>query len=154
MGIFSLNSWMAIIIKNMLAGTVLVNSTSTGGDSRTNTLHPILLSAIPYLCAAVGMCWVAHSSHHYREKDFHIGIPYLVGGICLAIFEPLYRRSFAAGFSVIVIALALAYCCDSVMFARVAGETRGTVRYKTLPHLQSSCRLGSSLQAHACVRYQ
>ena len=122
MGIFSLNSWMAIIIKNMLAGTVLTNSTSTGGTSSTDSLHATLLSAIPYLCAAIGMFIVASSSHRFREKDFHIGVPYMIGGICLSFFEPLYKRSFTAGFSVIVIALTLAYSCDSVMFARVAGE--------------------------------
>jgi hypothetical protein len=49
-------------------------------------------------------------------------LPQVIGGICLAIFEPLYKRSFAAGFSMIVIAIVLAYCTDSVMFARVAGE--------------------------------
>lgn len=120
MGIFSLNSWMAIIIKNMLAGTVLVNSTSTGGSSSKHSLQATLLSAIPYLCAAIGMWWIANSSHRFREKDFHIGIPWVIGGVCLAIFEPLYKRSFAAGFSMIVIAIVLAYCTDSVMFARVA----------------------------------
>lgn len=77
MGIFSLNSWMAIIIKNMLAGTVLVNSTSTGGTSSKHSLQATLLSAIPYLCAAIGMWWMANSSHRFREKDFHIGIPWV-----------------------------------------------------------------------------
>lgn len=100
---------------------MLTNSTSTGGSSRTDSLHAMLLSAIPYLCAAVGMWWMAHSSHRFKEKDLHIGLPWIVGGICLAVFEPLYKRSFAAGFSMIVVALALAYCTDSVMFARVAG---------------------------------
>jgi len=123
MGIFSLNSWMAIIIKNMLAGTVLSNSTSTGGDSSQDSLHAILLSAIPYCCAAIGMYVMAASSHRFREKDFHIGVPYMIGGICLTLFEPLYKRSFVAGFGVIVIALTLAYSSDSVMFARVAGES-------------------------------
>lgn len=71
--VFSLNSWISIITKNMLAGTVLTNSTSTGGTSATNTLHATLLTAIPYFCAAVGMWAVASSSHHFKEKDFHIG---------------------------------------------------------------------------------
>jgi hypothetical protein len=122
MGIFSLNSWMAIIIKNMLAGTVLTNSTSTGGDSASDSLHAILLSAIPYFCAAIAMWLMANSSNYFNEKEFHIGVPWVIGGICLTFFEPLYKRSFAAGFSVIVIALTLAYATDSVMFARVTGK--------------------------------
>lgn len=120
--IFSLNSWMSIIIKNMLAGTVLTGSTSSGGTSATNTLHATLLSAIPYFCAAVAMWVIASSSHHFQEKEFHIGMPWVVGGILLAFFEPLYKRAFAAGFCVIVIAITLAYSSQSVMFARVTGE--------------------------------
>jgi hypothetical protein len=61
----------------MLAGTVLVNSTSTGGSSSQHSLQATLLSAIPYLCAAIGMWWIANSSHRFREKDFHIGIPWV-----------------------------------------------------------------------------
>jgi hypothetical protein len=106
----------------MLAGTVLTNSTSTGGTSATNTLHATLLSAIPYFCAAVGMWAVASSSHHFKEKEFHIGMPWMIGGICLTFFEPLYKASFEAGFGVIVIALTLAYSSQSVTFARVTGE--------------------------------
>lgn len=113
---------IAIIIKNMLAGTVLTNSTSTGGKSATNTLHATLLSAIPYCCAAFAMWLMACSSHKFKEKELHIGTPWMVGGICLAFFEPVYRQSFAGGFSVIVIALTLAYSSQSVMFARVTGE--------------------------------
>lgn len=120
--IFSLNSWISIIIKNMLAGTVLTNSSSSGGASSTNTLHATLLSAIPYCCAAVGMWVMASSSHKFKEKEFHIGVPWMVGGIALAFFEPLYKSSFAAGFSVITIALTLAYSTQSVMFARVTGK--------------------------------
>jgi hypothetical protein len=120
--VFSLNSWIAIIIKNMLAGTVLTNSTSTGGSSSTNSLHATLLSAIPYCGAAIAMWVVASSSARFKEKELHIGVPWLVGGICLAFFQPLYKRAFEAGFIVIVIALTLAYSSQSVMFARVTGE--------------------------------
>jgi hypothetical protein len=67
--------------------------------------------------------WImASSSHRFREKEFHVGIPYVLGGICLTCFEPLYKRSFAAGFTAIVGALMLAYCSDSVFFSRLAGK--------------------------------
>ncbi len=76
MGIFSLNSWMVIIIHNMLAGTVLANSTSTADPSGQHSLQATLLSAVPYLCAAVGMWCMATSSHRFSEKNLHIGIPW------------------------------------------------------------------------------
>ena len=126
--IFSLNSWIAIIIKNMLAGTVLTNSSSTGGTSSTNSLHATLLSAIPYCCAAVAMWALASSSAHFREKELHIGVPWILGGVILALFEPLYKRAFVAGFSVIVVALTLAYYSQSIIFARVTGGSHAAAR--------------------------
>lgn len=120
--VFSLNSWIAIIIKNMLAGTALQNSTSTGGASAANTLHATLLSAVPYCGAAAAMAAMAWSSHRFNERDFHVGLPWMFGGVCLALFAPLYRASFAAGFAVITIALTCAYSSQSVMFARVTAS--------------------------------
>lgn len=64
---------------------------------------------------------LASSSAHFREKELHIGVPWILGGVILALFEPLYKRAFAAGFSVIVVALTLAYSSQSIMFARVTG---------------------------------
>lgn len=120
--VFSLNSWIPIIIKNMLAGTALQNSTSSGGNSSVNTTHATLLSAIPYFTAAIAMWTVAWSSQKLQERDLHAGIPCIFGGVCLAFFAPLYRVSFVAGFAVIAIALSSAYSCQGVVFARVTCE--------------------------------
>lgn len=51
-------------------------------------------------------------------------MPWVIGGISLTFFAPLYKASFAAGFGVIVIALTLAYSSQSVIFARVTGEAQ------------------------------
>eukprot|EP00878_Enallax_costatus_P014248 GHUV01014903.1.p1 GENE.GHUV01014903.1~~GHUV01014903.1.p1 ORF type:complete len:424 (+),score=46.11 GHUV01014903.1:395-1666(+) len=117
--VWSLNSWMAIIIKNMLAGTALANSTSSGGNSQVNTLHATLYSAIPYFFAAIAMWVSAWSSHRFQERTLHIGIPAVFGGIVLSLFAPLYTASFVAGFAVISIAITSAYATQSVMYAKV-----------------------------------
>jgi hypothetical protein len=121
LGIFSLNSWMPIIIKNMLAGTALQSSRSSGGSSATNTLHATLLASIPYFGAAIGMWLNTWSAVRLRERTLH-GVPCIFCGILLALFEPLYRAAFAAGFAALVMAIACAYCGQSSMFARVTGE--------------------------------
>ncbi|WIA31173.1 hypothetical protein OEZ86_001180 [Tetradesmus obliquus] len=117
--VFSLNSWMAIIIKNMLAGTALQGSTSSGGNSAVNTLHATLLSAIPYFCAAISMWSTAWSSERHKERTLHVGLPCVVGGIVLAFFKELYVANFVAGFAAIVIAMACAYSGQSVMYAKI-----------------------------------
>jgi hypothetical protein len=125
--VFSLNSWMAIIIKNMLAGTALKGSTSSGGASAVNTLHATLLSAIPYFCAAISMWTTAWSSERHRERTLHVGLPCVFGGIVLALFKELYVASFVAGFAAIVIAMTCAYSGQSVMFAKITGGTADLV---------------------------
>lgn len=65
-------------------------------------------------------CYVRNAG--FGEKELHIGVPWVVGGFCLMLFQPLYVRAFAAGFIVIVISLTLAYSSQSIMFARVTGE--------------------------------
>uniref|UniRef100_A0A383VEN5 Major facilitator superfamily (MFS) profile domain-containing protein n=1 Tax=Tetradesmus obliquus TaxID=3088 RepID=A0A383VEN5_TETOB len=119
LGIFSLNAWMPIIIKNMLAGTALQSSSSSGGSSATNTLHATLLATIPYFCAAIAMWLNTWSASLLRERTLHVGLPCVFGGILLALFQPMYSASFAGGFSVLVIAIACAYSGQSNMFARV-----------------------------------
>jgi hypothetical protein len=57
------------------------------------------------------------------ERTLHVGVRCVVGGVLLALFEPLYRAAFAAGFAVLAIAIACAYCGQSSMFARVTGES-------------------------------
>lgn len=103
----------------MLAGTALSGASSSGGASAANTLHATLLSAVPYAAAAVAMWAVAWLSSRNGEKDLHISAPWLVGGLLLALFSPLYKASFGAGVAVIVAALACAYSSQSVAFARV-----------------------------------
>lgn len=119
---FSLNSWIAIIIKNMLSGTALSNATSGGGGGAgapgTN-LAATLYSAVPYVGAALAMWAVAWCSARFDEKDLHTGLPWVAGGVCLTFFAPLYSKSFGAGFAVIVAALTCAYSSQSVIFARV-----------------------------------
>jgi hypothetical protein len=106
LGIFSLNAWMPIIIKNMLAGTALQDSSSSGGSSESNTLHDTLLATIPYFCAAIGMWLNTWSAVRLGERTLHVGVPCIFGGVLLALFEPLYRAAFAAGFAVLAIAIA------------------------------------------------
>jgi hypothetical protein len=120
--VHSLNAFLPIIIKNMLAGTAAVGSTSTGGNSAVNTRNAMLLSSIPYAMAAVAMSITAWHSDRVRERSLHIGLTAIAGGVIWLCFGPMYQLSFAAGFASLVLALALAYAQMGVMYARVSGE--------------------------------
>jgi len=119
--VHSLNAFMPIIIKNMLAGTAAAGSTSTGGNSALNTRNAMLLSAIPYTMAAIAMSVTAWHSDRVRERTLHIGVTAMVGSVFWLCFGPMYNRSLAAGFVSLVFTLALAYAQMGVMYARVTG---------------------------------
>lgn len=119
--VHSLNAFMPIIIKNMLAGTAAAGSTSTGGNSALNTRNAMLLSAIPYTMAAIAMSVTAWHSDRVRERTLHIGVTAMMGSVFWLCFGPMYKRSLAAGFVSLVFTLALAYAQMGVMYARVTG---------------------------------
>lgn len=119
--VHSLNAFLPIIIKNMLAGTAATGSTSTGGNSALNTRNAMLLSAIPYATAAACMSITAWHSDRVHERSLHIGLTAVAGAIFWLCFGPMYQLSFAAGFVSVVLALGLAYAQVGVMYARVSG---------------------------------
>jgi hypothetical protein len=120
--VHSLNAFMPIIIKNMLAGTASVGSTSTGGSSALNTRNAMLLSAIPYAMAAVVMSLTAWHSDRVKERTLHIGVTALIGAVFWLCFGPMYHLSFAAGFVSLVFAMMFAYAQVGIMYAKVTGE--------------------------------
>lgn len=120
--VHSLNAFMPLIIKNMLAGTAAVASTSTGGNSAINTRNATLLTAIPYVTAAAAMALLAWHSQRVNERTLHIGVTAMAGAAFWLCFGPMYNASFVAGFVSLVLTVGLAYCQMGVMYARVAGE--------------------------------
>eukprot|EP00775_Hariotina_reticulata_P006565 gene6565-6793_t len=129
LALVSLVAWLPLIIKNMLVGTAVSESSSTGGSSGASGVNTTaaLLSGIPYLCAActsVIVAWSSDRQAKWKVKEMHIIIPCTIAGVVLACFTPLYKANFAAGFVALVIAMSGAYSGQGLMFARVAGCNR------------------------------
>lgn len=96
-----------------------------GGSQATKA---ILLSGIPSLCASVAMLLTAWHADRVNEKNWHVAVPYLVGGVVLTLFTPLYSKaSFAAGFAVLVVSVTFANAAAGVINSRVVGEGRQPV---------------------------
>lgn len=129
------NSWLTVIINNMLSGTALTNSTSSGisaaaakaaagaKHAHAQSTHAILLSGIPAFCASIAMVLTAWHADRVDEKNWHVAVPYLIGGVALTLFTPLYTASFIAGFITLVLAITFANAAMGVINARVVGES-------------------------------
>lgn len=124
LGFFSLYTWLPVVVQNMLSGTALVNSTSSGlrpGSSGQTPTKAILLTGIPSLTAAVAMVAVAWHSDRVNEKALHVAVPYLLGGLFLLCYTPM-ASTFAGGFVNLVIAMTAANAATGVISSRVVGE--------------------------------
>jgi hypothetical protein len=128
-------NWLTIIINNMLSGTALINSSSSGAapaaaakaaaaakHASAQSTRAILLSGIPAFCASIAMMLTAWHADRVNEKNWHVAVPYLIGGVALTLFTPMYKASFIAGFVTLVVALTFANAAMGVINARVVGE--------------------------------
>lgn len=125
LGFFSLYTWLPVVVQNMLSGTALANSTSSGlqpGSDGKAPTRAILLTGIPSLTAAVVMVLVAWHSDRVNEKSLHVAVPYLLGGLFLLCYTPMASLSFAAGFVGLVIAMTAANAATGVISSRVVGK--------------------------------
>jgi MFS family permease len=129
LGFFSLYTWLPVVVQNMLSGTALVNSTSSGlkpGSVDKVPIRAILLTGIPSLTAAFAMVLVAWHSDRVNEKALHVAVPYILGGVALLCYTPMASASFAAGFANLVIAMTAANAATGVISSRVVGESESS----------------------------
>jgi hypothetical protein len=68
------------------------------------------------------MMLTAWHADRANEKNWHVAVPYLIGGVALTLFTPMYKASFIAGFVTLVVALTFANAAMGVINARVVGK--------------------------------
>jgi hypothetical protein len=156
-------NWLTIIINNMLSGTALINSTSSGAapaaaakaaaaakHANTQSTRAILLSGIPAFCASIAMMLTAWHADRVNEKNWHVAVPYLIGGVALTLFTPMYKASFIAGFVTLVVALTFANAATGVINARVVGELTLRMAARLIQHMHAAI---PSSRVSACAAY-
>ena len=129
MSFFSFHPWITIIINNMLHGTAVHGSTSSGAAMKGNEgghgslpIKAILLSSVPAVSGSVAAVVCAWHSDKVNEKHLHVALPWLVSGVFLALFGPAAAASFAAGFAALVLAKTLSAASSGVMSSLLVGE--------------------------------
>ncbi len=88
MGLYGVGFWLPTIIK------------ATGVQS---VLNIGLLSAIPYLVAAVAMVWIARRSDQHRERRWHVAVPAFLGAIGL-VFSVIYAHDTVLAMAALTLA--------------------------------------------------
>lgn len=70
MGLYGTSFWLPQIVSEL---------------GRQSLLHTGLLTAIPYVVAAIGMILIGHSSDRFNERAWHIGLSALAGSVGLVL---------------------------------------------------------------------
>lgn len=122
MAAWSLSAWIPVMVSNLLNGTALAAATSVGGGRSTGP-RATLLSTVPYAVAALSLVAVAWHSDRCKEKVLHTAAPWMAGGVILACFGAVARRSLPGGFVMLCAAMGLAYGGQSTLCAVAAGIT-------------------------------
>ncbi|GBF93031.1 MFS transporter [Raphidocelis subcapitata] len=117
---FSLYAWVPLIVSNLMNGTAVAASTAMG-PSKANSVKATLLSTVPYAVAALAVVGNAWHSDRTGERTIHVAVPWLTGGVVLACFGAVARRSIVGGFVMLTAAMGLAFSGQSVLVTRAAG---------------------------------
>jgi hypothetical protein len=125
---------MAIIVNNMLHGTALSGSTSSGerlsphgahgGAGAALPVKAILLTSVPAVTGSLAAILCAWHSDARKERHLHIAVPWLMAGVLLAVFGPANAVSFAVGFAALVVAKTLASASSGVFSSLLVGASR------------------------------
>lgn len=108
-GLYSLSLWLPVVLKQL----------SSASDARV-----ILLTAVPYLLAAIAMLWIAHSSDRRQERRWHL-VASLLGamtGFALSVVLTSPLLAMAALF----LAVAGIWGCFGPFWAMPTTMLRGT----------------------------
>ncbi|HEX3438250.1 MAG TPA: MFS transporter [Pseudacidobacterium sp.] len=108
-GLYSLSLWLPVVLKQL---------------SHASDLHVILLTAVPYLLAAIAMVLIAHSSDRKQERRWHL-VASLLGaaaGFALSVVLQSPWMAMAALF----LAVAGIWGCFGPFWALPTAMLRGT----------------------------
>lgn len=132
MSFFSFHPWTTVIINNMLQGTALNRSSSSGitakgghtmqGSHSDLPIKAILLSSVPALSGSLAAIVCAWHSDKTNEKHLHVALPWMLSGALLALFVPMVAISFVAGFVTLVLAKTFSAASSGVMSSLLVGE--------------------------------
>lgn len=128
-GFFNLKVWMlggidfSILLSAYAMGFWMPTFIRDAGVS--DTFHIGLLTAIPSLAALIGMLLIGASSDRYRERRWHIIVPFIVGAIAMAS-STLFSHDLLMTVLLFAIASAAIIGAVPVFFSLPATFLKGT----------------------------
>lgn len=94
--------WAPILVDAIVSQKPISVFGEGKGKANNDTLS-VLLTSVPFTCTSVVAIWMGHHAQGYRDKTFHIAVPYLLSGCLFLIFPWCISVSPMAGLTCLVL---------------------------------------------------
>lgn len=108
-------------------------------------VQAVLLTAIPFICAAACAVWLGHRSERHREKVRHVATPYALAAFLFLCFPYAAQASNVAAFLCLTAAITALTAPNAIVNAMAATVGQGPAQALTLAVYNSVGNVGGLL---------
>lgn len=88
-------------------------------------VEAVLLTAVPFLTAAICAVWVGHRSQQKREKCMHAAVPYFISALLFIAFPYVAEAGGVAAFVCLVLAITSLTCPNAIVNSLASSVSQG-----------------------------
>jgi hypothetical protein len=98
---------------------------SSGGGLTEKGVAAVLLTAVPFICAAVCAVLLGHRSQRQREKAAHTAVPYFTAALLFIVFPFVAASGGAAAFVCLVLAITALTAPNAILNSLASAVSQG-----------------------------
>jgi hypothetical protein len=96
-----------------------------GGGGSDRGVAAVLLTAVPFVCAASGAVWLGHRSQRRKEKCWHVAVPYFAAAALFVCFPSLASLSSAWAFLCLTAAITALTAPNAILNSLASSVSAG-----------------------------
>jgi hypothetical protein len=98
---------------------------AAGGEGGDRGITAVLLTAVPFICAAAAAVWLGHRSQQKREKCKHVAIPYAIAAVLFVMFPSVASLGGSWAFMCLTVAIASLTAPNAILNSLASSVSAG-----------------------------
>lgn len=107
------------------ASGAAVAAARAGSPSSQRGVAAVLLTAVPFICAAVCAVWLGHRSQQRKEKCRHVAIPYAIAAALFVLFPSIASLGGIHAFLCLTVAIASLTAPNAILNSLASSVSAG-----------------------------
>jgi hypothetical protein len=112
-------------LRNSTAAVVKAAAAAAGGKGGDRGIAAVLLTAVPFICAAACAVWLGHRSQQKREKCKHVAIPYAIAALLFVMFPSVASLGGTWAFLCLTVAIASLTAPNAILNSLASSVSAG-----------------------------